>query len=275
MKKIILYLLFLILLNSCISIKNIPENIFPARNDYAISGAEFIQKIDTLQRDRREEEIKNEILSGNFPDFLRKWVKINVSITTPTNKKITAYYYVLPDYLMIGTNSDFCRIPMQPETAQYIADRFNCFLSTRKICNDVYKRAKIKLEPIPLTEHRDSVSTFLIHNQLIEDQRKGRKGLIAGIKKDVVISAALIKNNKPNRVAIYGWHKLDGKPIQPLYTGHVDWYVDYSHGIRLVWQTIFVDGKPINYTKVLNNPLLAPLICDEKDCCFYKYPAKE
>ena len=26
----------------------------------------------------------------------------------------------------------------------------------------------------------------------------------------------------------------DGKPIQPLYTGHVNWYVDYSHGVRLV-----------------------------------------
>jgi len=44
-------------------------------------------------------------------------------------------------------------------------------------------------------------------------------------------------------VAIYGWHKLDGKPIQPLYTGHVDWYVDYSHGIRLVSRTIYIDNK--------------------------------
>ena len=24
------------------------------------------------------------------------------------------------------------------------------------------------------------------------------------------------------KVAIYGWHKPDGKPIQPLYTGHMD-----------------------------------------------------
>ena len=39
---------------------------------------------------------------------------------------------------------------------------------------------------------------------------------------------------RPNRVAIYGWHYLNGQPIQPTYAGHVDWYIDYSHGIRPV-----------------------------------------
>lgn len=39
----------------------------------------------------------------------------------------------------------------------------------------------------------------------------------------------IIMDLKTNRVTIYGWHKLDGKPIQPLFTGHVDWYVDYFY----------------------------------------------
>ncbi len=44
-------------------------------------------------------------------------------------------------------------------------------------------------------------------------------------------------------MAIYGWHKPDGTPIQPLTTVHVDWYVDYSHGVRLAKRTVKVDGQ--------------------------------
>ena len=257
---------------SCQSVNHIQNKILPLRNKNAITGSEFIQQALFVDRNEREDLITKEVLSGNFPSFMRKWVKINVTLTLANNKIIKAYYYVLPDYLMIGSDDDFCRMPMQPKTAQKIADKFNCFLSTRKICNDVYKAAKVKLEPHPLTEHRDSLTTFYQHNQLIEQQRKGRKGLIAGIKKDVVISSALLHSQKQDRVAIYGWHKTDGKPIQPLYTGHVDWYVDYSHGIRLVWRTIYVDGKPFDYTEILNNPILSQIICDEVDCGYYAYP---
>jgi len=105
----------------------------------------------------------------------------------------------------------------------------------------------------------------------IEGQRKGRQGLIAGIKKDVVLSGKISRDSKPNREAIYGWHKLDGKPIQPLYTGHINWWVDYSHGIRLVYQTIWVNGKPMNYIDVLKDATLQKLLCDEAWCDCYRY----
>lgn len=98
---------------------------------------------------------------------------------------------------------------------------------------------------------RDSTVTMWQHHLVIEGQRKGKRGLIAGIKKDVVISTRLSGNVKNNRVAIYGWHKTNGQAIQSLYTGHVNWYVDYSHGIRLVYQTIWVNGKAMNYKTVL------------------------
>jgi hypothetical protein len=72
-------------------------------------------------------------------------------------------------------------------------------------------------------------------------------------------------------VAIYGWHKPDGNPIQPLYTGHVNWYVDYSHGIRLVYRTIYVDKKPMDYIDVLKDKTLRKLLCDEEYCDCYRY----
>lgn len=119
---------------------------------------------------------------------------------------------------------------------------------------------------------RDSSVTMYQHHLIIEGQRKGRKGIIAGIKKDVVITSKL--NQLKNRVAIYGWHLPGGKPIQPLYTGHVDWYVDYSHGIRLVYEKIRINGKWYYYSDVLRNPELHFLICDEEDCEPFKYCTK-
>jgi hypothetical protein len=110
------------------------------------------------------------------------------------------------------------------------------------------------------------------HHLIVEGQRKGRKGLIAGIKKDVVISSKVSRDTRPDREAIYGWHKPDGKPIQPLYTGHINWWVDYSHGIRLVYRHIKVNGKWMDYTAVLKDPVLQRLLCDEEFCDFYKYP---
>lgn len=118
---------------------------------------------------------------------------------------------------------------------------------------------------------RDSSVTMWQHHLIIEGQRKGRKGLIAGIKKDVVLSGKLTRDAKPGREAIYGWHKLDGKPIQPLYTGHINWWVDYSHGIRLVYRTIWVNGNAMDYTAVFKDPSLQKLLCDEAWCDFLRY----
>ena len=55
--------------------------------------------------------------------------------------------------------------------------------------NDIYRQATVKLEPVPMYAFRDSTITMWHHHMIVEGQRRGRKGLIAGIKKDVVISA--------------------------------------------------------------------------------------
>ena len=246
----------------------------PKRDVAAPAGNEFYHSVFTTSREERESSAKDQVLNGNVPHFLRKMVRINTSITTPDGKIIKAFYFVSQDYLAIGSEGDFARIPLTPITAQKIADSLGCFLPTRKIVDDIYKAAKVKLEPVPMYIYRDSAITMYQHNLIIEGQRKGQKGLIAGIKKDVVISGKISRDLKPNRVSIYGWHKPDGKPIQPLYTGHVDWYVDYSHGIRLVHRTIYVDNKPLDYIDVLKDPVLRRLLCDEENCDCYRYVVK-
>lgn len=226
-----------------------------------------------MQWQQRDSFALQEILAGNLPGFWKKFTAIQTSITdSASGKKIRAIYFVSRDYLSIGNDHDWARVPLTPMAGQKIADMFQCFLPTRKIVDDIYRQAKIHLEPVPLLAFRDSTVTMWQHHLIIEGQRRGRKGLIAGIKKDVVISGKISRDPKPGRVAIYGWHQPGGRPIQPLYTGHVNWYVDYSHGIRLVYRKMKVGRKWMDYTAVLQDPTLKALICDEADCDFYRYP---
>ena len=262
-------LLIAILLISCQAIKKMD---WPQRNDNAISGTEFYRQAFPMKWKERDSFVVKEILSGNLPDFLNKFQGIETEIQdSSTGKKIKAIYFVAPDYLSIGSNTDWARINITPLAAQKIADSLDCFLPTTKIVDDVYKTAKLKLEPVPMYAFRDSTPTMWHHHLIVEGQRKGRKGLISGIQKDVVISGKIPRDPKPDRVAIYGWHKPDGKPIQPLYTGHINWWVDYSQRIRLVWRKIKVNGKWMDYTDVLKDKTLQGLICNEEWCDFFRY----
>jgi hypothetical protein len=233
----------------------------------SLTGSEFYKQAAAMSWKERDSFALQQFRVGNVPAF---WLKLEAVHTSykdsSTGKTYNAVYNVTPDYFCIGTNDEWARVPLTPMTAKIIADSLECFLPSRKMVDDIYKAAAVKLEPVPMYAFRDSTPTMWHHHLIIEGQRKGRTGLVAGIKKDVVNTSKLLTYVKRDRVAIYGWHKTDGKAIQPLYTGHVDWYVDYSHGIRLVSRQVRVDGKWMDYTEVLKDPVLRHLLCDEDDC---------
>lgn len=246
-----------------------PAPGIPARPANALGGTALFQKLTPLRTrggvssPAYDEAVAAEMLKGNLPDFLRTFQKVTIQGKDRSGKARTVVIEVMPDYLAVGSDADFVRTPLMPTTATRIADAFGCALPTRKIVDEVYRAATVKLEPRPMTRDRELAATFLEHHQIIEEQRAGHKAgeLVAGIKKDVVITNRL--GERPNRVAIYGWHRLDGTPIQPLTTVHVNWYVDYSHGIRLMKRTVLVDGKPHDVRAVLYSADLAPLLSDE------------
>jgi hypothetical protein len=238
----------------------------------SLSGTEFYRQAAAMNWKSRDSFALKEILAGNVPSFLKKFEPVEVSvIDSVSGKTIKATYYVSPDYLSLGTDDDWARINITPNAAQQIADSFGCFLPTRKMVDDIYKAAKLKLEPVPMYAFRDSTPTMWHHHLIVEGLRKGRKGLISGIQKDVVISGKISRDSRSDRVAIYGWHKPDGKPIQPLYTGHINWWVDYSQCIRLIYRKIKVNGGWMDYIDVLKDPVLQKLLCDEEFCDFYRY----
>lgn len=239
----------------------------PDRRTDALSGAQFITRIVNDALYSREQQIKTQILAGNFPDFLRNLITIKSEFYDLNGIAHTVEYDVMPDYLAIGSTEDFCRMPMTPQTAQAIADSFGCILPTRKLVDDIWKHATVKLDtlPYPWSEESTKVPRFRDHSSAIDSARIAAGGelgeLIAGIKKDVVICNALKTN--PGKVAIYGWHDLSGTPVQPLYTGHSDQYVDYSHGIRLINAVMRVDGVVMRAQDVLRDSVLYKLLSDE------------
>ena len=240
-----------------------PAPGIPARPPGAVGGAEFFKTLDKLTPAEREEAVAREVLRGNIPAFLRTFRPITVRATDAAGREHTAVFEVMPDYLAVGSDADFVRVPMTPRTAARIADAFGCALPTRKVVDEVYRAATVKLEPRPLTEDRESPATFQRHNTIVEERRAGKAlgELVAGIKKDVVVSNRLAE--RPNRVAICGWHKPDGKPIQPLSIVHVEGYVDYSHGVRLMKRAVVVDGTPRDVRHVLYAADLHRLLSDE------------
>jgi hypothetical protein len=243
----------------------------PSRRANAIAGTAFVQSAARLSREEREAAIRREILSGNIPSFLRKLRTVEVTAAGPDSVRHTIAYEVMPDYLAIGSDRDFVRMPMIPYTGQAFADAFGFILPTKKMVDDIWAAAATHLEPRPLTVERESPLTFLQHHRIIEEQLEGieRGTFVAGIKKDVVVTNRLLE--RPRRVAIYGWHYQNGQPIQPVYPGHVDWYVDYSHGIRPVRRAMRVDGKVMTFEKIMSDPQFRYLISDEGEITALRY----
>ncbi len=235
----------------------------PERPRDAPTGRQFRDQILGLSREDREAAILREITRGNIPEFLRQLTPIRVEATDPAGVQLVATYFVTCDYLAVGRDDDFFRVPMSPRTAIAIADAVQGSLITIKVSDDVFAAAPVRLDPRPLTKARDAPATFFEHHQIIEQQLRGRpRGqLVTGIKKDVVLTRRL--QEKPHRVAIYGWHYPDGRPIQPLYVGHVDWYVDYSHGIRLMADQVLVENRVLSASHVLQDPRLHVLLSSE------------
>jgi hypothetical protein len=242
----------------------------PLRSPDAKTGSQFMQYVMNMSFDDREKAIYNEITTGNIPYFFRELKHLQASFRDANGIAHNVEYDVMPDYLAIGSDSDFCRIPMGPITAQTIANWFGACMPTRKLVDLIYLNAVIKLEPItykPVGHENEKVEKFIKHNNDIEaslDLANGISGqLIGGIKKDIVLSNLIADPKRPNHVVIYGWHRLSGEPIQPLTNVHIDWYVDYSHGVRLMNSNVFIDGKIYDIRTVLRDPVLYKIFSDE------------
>jgi hypothetical protein len=247
-------------------LKNLTRRI-PERPSSSLTGSQFVDLVSQLDEHQQEQMIGDQLLKGNLPDFLRKLKPVKLLQWSKSGRLLSATIFVTPDYLAIGSQADFIRVPMNYHTARKVATQFGFILPTRRVVDAIYNQSENHFTPQPLPPGPQmcSIGYYQRHNKKILQQRYARAialgELVSGHKKDVIITNRL--RRKSGRVAIYGWHRADGKPIQPLSTVHGAGYADYSHGIRLVSEKVLIDGKLCSVYDILEDPELAPLLSDE------------
>lgn len=276
MSKPILQLLLLIF---CVKFSIAQLLNMSARNVLDENGTQIIASITNLSLQNRENYILNEIMKGNIPNFYRNMISVTDSaLIGASYKHIT--YYVIPDYLALGCDTDYFLCPMTPILGQIIADTLNCSLPTRKMVNQIWAISTVKMNPqtIPPSPQMTTVPVFAQHNASVWTQRqtffpaKPLGNLVSGDKKDVIISNYIYTYPAPRRVVIYGWHYPTSGNIQPMYAGHEDTYADYSHGIRLVQNEVYVDGDTMTVQDILTSSTLYSLLSDEGVIAIPNYP---
>lgn len=233
-----------------------------------ISGTNLLTKILGKTGSAREAILIETVIKNlEVPDFFNAFFPVHAHGRDTQGNDVIIEFLVSTDYLSIGIDMDFLRIPLTPLSAQKVADARNCLLPTKHMVDLIYEQASIKLYPQPYAPKigdpgREDSRAYSLHNKLIQTQIAGKNTiglLLAGHKKDVVMTNQLLKYKK--HVAIYGWHQKNGVPIQGLNArDHGDFYVDYSHGIRLVSMNCRVNGVQMNLEDVLKSKDYGPIL---------------
>lgn len=247
----------------------------PPRDRSASTGSELMRQWEKLSLEERDGSIVQEVLAGNVPDWIRS-LRIVELDRLDGGKGVEVQVAVLPDYLAVGSSDNFVIMPMSPQAAQQIADATGMMLPTPMLVDAIWAQSDARLDPrpIPPSEAMTTLPVFVEHDQILRAQRDSAAvqpgAWLAGHKKDVVLTTAL--NGTSARVAIYGWHRSDGSPIQPIYVGHTDRWVDYSHGVRLVSRSILVNGSVQSLPDVLKHETRSQWFLDEGPLVTAGYP---
>jgi hypothetical protein len=239
----------------------------PRRSGRSGDGSAVIGQLTSVSGSARDNAIVHEVVQGNIPDFMRNLVPVTFTGQGGNGQRMQVTICVMPDYLAVGSNSDYVRVPLGLPAATRIAERFDMILPTTRMVDAIYSQASVRLSPSPMQPGSQMASTdyFMRHNATVEGQRAQASRnlglLVSGHKKDLVLTNRLDRN--PGRVAIYGWHRRSGSPIQPLSTVHGAQYADYSHGIRLVARRAYVNGRAVDLRDLLADSRLAGLVSSE------------
>ena len=248
------------------------------------------KKPTELEWTRREKAIIAQLQAGNMPGWLRQWVTVEVKASSP---KVTVR--VMPDYLCVGDDTDFRHLPLDQHSAQRVADMFGACLPTAKICHAIYRTTPAAqriarndrdyyIKPWTLRKAikkdwaQTSTAAYDEHSVAIQAamSKAGIKPghIVAGHKKDVVVSPRLLKN--PERIAFHGFYDAKGIPAEPCNENggasfclkeiptvtHPETarFTDYSQGVRLMHPVMQVDGALKLVREVLADPVLFKLI---------------
>lgn len=185
----------------------------------------FLARTAGLSETAREREILASIARGNVPSWT--WSLVSVPVAGRS-------IMVMPDFLSLGTDQDFIRVPLTPAGAASVFGAHGLRFPTKAEADAVFAAARARGGHVGFrawSPHdgfsRGSNRALAEHHATTETGRAGRSGLLDGHAKYVL-------GQQGSKVVIYGgWYAGTGAtPVQPLYSGHTATYLDYSHGIR-------------------------------------------
>ncbi len=234
--------------------------------DERINLSEMINHLKPLFLNQREDKILQYLESGFTPKQNKDVISLTVSKNLLDGKKHTLTYFVSSDYLSLegSQKGEFLRTPLSWASSKKVLKMIDAMAPTKEMVDQIYRKSAVKIAPKIKSsgENITNVDSFVRHNDTVNSQLNGATTLLlGGHKKDIVISKKLL--SMPENMAIYGWHQLNGKPIQLLSTAHSSNYMNYSHGLRLVSRKMKLNGEWIDAREILLHPILNKLISDE------------
>jgi hypothetical protein len=236
----------------------------PKKKD-RVTGTQFLQRIQGMTQAQIDEEVFKEATRGNIPDFMRPENFYEIAVFGRVNgKDVEVRIQVALDYLAIGDNNDYVRVPVSPLLAQRLADRFGYVLPTSKIVDVIDDESRATKQDIKFVAAPEiamliidpstgrqvyekwntkgpygpyegkwmmSVEFTEAQNRLVNEQISQRRlrGVRAGQNKDIIYHPETVKRKS---ACIYHPREQGVN-----YVSHEDTYADYSHGAR------FISGK--------------------------------
>lgn len=217
-------------------------------------GSELVAQLPNKMGTEREDALYAMYMAGQCPMWLRQWHEIEVE-----HEGLTGAFYVLPDFMCVGTDSDYIYTPMGALNAERVLTRFKAVLPTQKMVETIYSRS-VKQVAQPWDEPYDSSMMYTSRwpTQTSKVRRMmGETGvilgqLVEGHYKNVIVSDKVMKNHGVD-LGFFGWYQSNGKPIQGDSLAHGACYCDYSHGVRGVLNKVVVGDVFMSLEEALDH----------------------
>jgi hypothetical protein len=126
--------------------------------------------------------------------------------------------------------------PVSRDEVEELCARFGAEVPTTRLVDAIWRQADLRLDPWKFTR-----SPFTPANaqspEAFADQKDRITRALAGRRFEIVVGPwkdFARRSRESARVDLYGWHQLDGHPIQPWGTSHNGRHRDYSQGFRPV-----------------------------------------
>lgn len=176
-------------------------------------------------------------------------------------------FYVLPDFLCIGTDDDYCYTPMGALGAEKVLSLFGAVLPTPKMVDDIYRACDHRQVAEPWGPPYDGsmmkTARWPLQTQRVREAMAAtpaRPGdLVEGHMKNVTVSERMA-DHKGIDLSFYGWYDEVGEAIQGDSMSHGAGYCDYSHGVRVVLNRVAIGDALLTLEEALSQPEFCPLL---------------